>query len=116
MALLTREQILDADDKKTEVVSVPEWGGEVMVSTMSGAERDRIEAGIIGKNGGKNLVNVRAKFVAPCLVDESGKLLFTEKDLQKLGNKSVAALDRVFAVAQRLNRITDEDVEDLAKN
>ena len=38
MALLTRDEILAADDIKTEDVEVPEWGGDVRVSVMS---RDR---------------------------------------------------------------------------
>ncbi|WP_299195759.1 hypothetical protein [uncultured Amphritea sp.] len=116
MALLTRDQILAADDHKTEVVPVPEWGGEVMVGTMSGTARDKLEASVIGKNGGANLTNARAKYLAACVVDEAGNLMFSEKDITKLGSKSVAALDRVFEVAQRLNRITDADLEDLAKN
>lgn len=116
MALLTRDQILAADDHKTEVVPVPEWGGEVAVTTMTGTARDRLEASVIGKNGGQNLTNARAKYLAACLVDDAGKLMFAEKDIVKLGGKSVAALDRVFEAAQRLNRISDEDLEDLAKN
>lgn len=116
MALLTREQILSADDHKTEVVPVPEWGGEVTVTTMSGTARDKLEASVIGKNGGANLTNARAKYLAACVIDDKGELMFSEKDITKLGTKSVAALDRVFEVAQRINRISDADVEDLAKN
>lgn len=116
MALLTREQILSADDHKTEVVNVPEWGGEVTVTTMSGTARDKLEASVIGKNGGSNLTNARAKFISASVIDESGDLMFSEKDIAKLGAKSVAALDRVFEAAQRINRITDADMEDLAKN
>ena len=83
---------------------------------MSGFARDRFEAGITGKNGGMNMQNIRAKLAAATIVDEEGKLLFDENDIIKLGNKSCAALDRVFAAAQRLNLITNSDVEDLAKN
>lgn len=116
MALLTREQILDADDHKTEAVPVPEWGGDVMVATISGHARDRLEASVVGKNGGQNLTNIRAKYVAACLVDEEGELMFSDTDIAKLGKKSAAALDRVFEVAQRINRVSEEDLEDLAKN
>ena len=31
MALLTAEQILEASDRRYEVVDCPEWGGEVRV-------------------------------------------------------------------------------------
>lgn len=116
MSLLTRDQILSVDDNKQETVLVPEWGGEVIVATMSGFARDRLEASVVGSNGGQNLTNVRAKYVAASLVDEKGEMLFSEGDVVKLGKKSAAALDRIFAVAQRLNHITDADVEELAKN
>ncbi|MCP4597796.1 hypothetical protein [Neptuniibacter sp.] len=116
MALLTRDQILSAEDNKTETVPVPEWGGEVIVAAMSGFARDRLEASIVGSQGGSNMVNVRAKFVAASLVDEKGELIFSDSDIQKLGKKSAAALSRVFAVSQRLNHVTDDDVEELAKN
>ena len=116
MTLLTKDQILKQDDLKSEIVSVPEWGGDVRVCTMSGFARDRFEAGITGKNGGMNMQNIRAKLAAATITDEEGKLLFDEGDIIKLGNKSCAALDRVFAAAQRLNLITNDDVEVLAKN
>ena len=116
MAILSKEQILEANDSKTEIVSVPEWGGDVIISTMSGFARDRFEASCLGKSGGTNMVNIRAKLVAATVVDEAGQLMFNEKDIAKLGNKSCAALERVFEAAQKLNAIGDEDVEDLAKN
>ncbi len=116
MALLTKDDILKQDDLKFEVVNVPEWGGEVRVCTMSGFARDRFEAGIMGKNGGLNTQNIRAKLACATVVDDAGNLLFEEKDIIKLGNKSCAALDRVFAAAQRLNMISNVDVEGLAKN
>lgn len=116
MSLLTKDQILQQCDLKSEIVSVPEWGGEVKVCTMSGFARDRFEASITGKNGGMNMQNVRAKLAAATIVDENDNLLFSEDDIAKLGKKSCAALDRVFAAAQRLNLITNDDVEQLAKN
>lgn len=115
MTLLTKEQILNNDDLKSEIVNVPEWGGDVKVCTMSGFARDRFEASIVDKNG-QNLSNIRAKLAACTIVDDSGKLLFNEDDIAKLGDKSCAALDRVFAAAQKLNLISNADVEQLAKN
>lgn len=114
--LLTKDEILNASDKKSVRVSVPEWGGQVTIATMSGFARDRFEASIVGKNGGVNTINIRAKLAAATIVDENGDLLFKEEDVIKLGNKSAAALERVFAASQKLNRITSDDVEQLAKN
>lgn len=114
--MLSKQDILKADDSKAIEVEVPEWGGTVIVGTMSGFARDQFEAAIIGKNGGANMVNIRAKLAASTLQDEKGNLLFSDKDVASLGKKSAAALDRVFEAAQKLNRITEADVEELAKN
>lgn len=119
MPLLTREQILGATDIITELVPVPEWGGEVLVRGLSGAERDRFEASIVdvrGKRRSVNLLNVRARLVALAIVDESGQRVFRAGDVEALGAKSAAALSRVFDAAQRLSGLSDDDVEELEKN
>lgn len=116
MALLTKEQILNADDLETEIIEVPEWGGEVKISVMPGHVRDRYEESCIGKNGGANLKNIRAKMAAFSIVDDEGKPMFTEAEINKLGLRSGIALVRVYDAVQRLNKITDEDIEELAKN
>ena len=117
--MLTREQILDAQDLQTEVVEVPEWGGSVKVQGMTGRERDAFEAEIIdrkGKDFSVNMQNIRAKLVVLSLVNGDGQHVFNDKDVFALGKKSAIALDRVFTVAQELSGISKEDVEELAKN
>lgn len=116
MKILTKDEILQADDIRKEEVEVPEWGGSVWVQTMSGKERDRFEASIISAKGERNLTNLRAKIVALSVIDESGKRLFTFEDALELGKKSARALDRVFSVAQRLSGFTPQDVEEMTKN
>jgi hypothetical protein len=116
---LGREKILGADDLASEDVAVPEWGGVVRVRCMTGAERDRFEESIVDQRGKKTRVdmgNIRAKLVAATVVDEEGARIFSDRDVEALGKKSAAALNRVFEVAQRLSGITDDDVEELAKN
>lgn len=116
---LSRDAILGADDLQYEDLDVPEWGGIVRVRSLSGAERDNYEASMRlqrGKEFIANMANVRAKLVVRCVVDEDGKRLFTDNDAPALGEKSAAALDRVFEVAARLSRLSDEDVDELAGN
>lgn len=115
MAILTAQQILQAEDLVTERVHVPQWGGDVFIRTMCGRERDAFEASTEQSLGG-NIDNVRARLVALCAVDESGKRLFRDSDVLRLGQKSAAALDRLFAVAMRLNGLTPGDMAELTKN
>ena len=114
MAMLTRDQILNASDIKTEVVSVPEWGGDVIVGTMTAGARDNFESQMLDKKTGRK--NARAKLAAATIQDENGDLMFSEKDIEALGKKSGAALDRVFDAALKINRIGPSDMDELAKN
>jgi len=117
--LLTREAILQADDLPRELVEVPEWGGALYVRALTGAERDAFEQSIVetrGKNTRMNLRNIRARLVALTVIDEDGNRLFSDDDVEALGRKSAAALNRVFEVAQRLSGLRPEDVEELAGN
>lgn len=121
MAFLTREQILAAPDEQREIVPVPEWGGEVMVRGLSGRGRDEMEAAVVMQNGRNtrvNHVNLRAKLLVRTVIDpESRQPLFNSNgDVKALGEKSAAALQRVFDVAQRLSGMTASDVEELTKN
>jgi len=117
---LDRAAILAQDDLKYEDVLIPEWGGAwVRVRSMSASERDRFEAGTVQRNGREvttNLENIRARLCIMCLVDENGERLFDETDTYPLGGKAAAALQRVFEVAQRLNGLREEDVNELAVN
>lgn len=123
--VLSREQILAANDLTKELVHVPEWrdsetGVEhVYVRALTGAERDAFEASMVDQRGRSrtmNLRNVRARLCALTICDEEGNRLFSDADVEALGRKSAAALTRVFAVAQRLSGLTQDDVEELAGN
>jgi len=103
MNILSKEAILAADDLPREKVNVPEWGGEVLVRTMSGTDRDAFESSLLEQDG--RMENVRARLVALTLCDAHGDRLFVDSEIAALGRKSARALDRVFSVAQRLNGI-----------
>lgn len=115
--MLTKEQILDAQDITKELVKVPEWGGDIYVCTMTGEERDAFEVSIMDKKTSKvNFANIRAKLCAKTIRDENGHTMFTDKDVDVLGRKSALALDRIYEVAQRLNGIGKKEIDELQKN
>lgn len=121
--LLSRDQILKADDLPTEDVDVPEWGGTVRVRGLTGTERDSYEAAMLNfrTKGRKvdsemDMSEFRVRLVAKAIVDAEGKRLFSDRDVRALGMKSAVALNRIYEVAERLSGLTSEDVEELAKN
>lgn len=118
---LTAAAILAADDLKREWVDVPEWGGGVYVRSMPGLALDQYEQRLMSRRSteGKavkvNLDNARAELVALTACDDKGEALFTLEQVEALSKKSGAALNRVVAVAQRLNGLNQRDLEELAK-
>jgi|CXWL01.1.fsa_nt_gi hypothetical protein len=118
MAVLSKDQILAVDDITRELVPVPEWGGDVFVGIMSGAARDAWEMECAAAKESKRPTpdNFRATLCAHCICDEKGARLFALSDIPALGKKSAVALDRVFEVALRVNKIGAKDREGLEKN
>jgi len=119
MNLLSKTAILSANDLQTEDVEVPEWGGAVRVRSFTGRERDAFESSMVrgdGRDHKVDLTNMRTRLVGLTVIDETGQRLFTDEEVDLLGAKSGAALDRVFAVAQKLNGLSGADVEELSKN
>ncbi|MFD9064182.1 hypothetical protein ACFVZ3_21965 [Kitasatospora purpeofusca] len=117
MALLSKEQIASAPDITYEDVPVPEWGGEVRVRGLSGAEREAWEQSMLvaGPNGTRiqrpGATDNRARLLVRCIVGEDGELLYTEKDIKALNGKSGAVLDRLVDVAKRLSRLGPQQAE-----
>ena len=119
MTLLSKTAILTANDLQTEDIEVPEWGGAVRVRRFTGRERDAFESSMVrgdGRDRKVDLTNMRARLVGLTVIDETDQRLFTDEEVDLLGAKSGAALDRVFAIAQKLNGLSGADVEELSKN
>ncbi len=119
MALLSREQILEADDRKYEVVECPEWGGDVRLRSITGTQRDAYEQSLMQSNGADrkmNLRNARVKLIVLCAVDQGGHSLFSTEDLSALGRKNAAPIDRLFDVCRKLAGMSAEDVDKLTED
>lgn len=114
--LLNKEAILAARDLTTEDVAVPEWGGTVRVRVMSGAARDSLNAKLRDGSGGIDLVGYRTRLLVRCIVNEDGSPTFSEAELDALNTKSSLAIDRIFAVADRINAVQPAAVDAAEKN
>lgn len=114
--ILGKDEIIGKDDLATEVVEVPEWGGEVILRTLTASERDAYEASIFKPGGKSDYQNLRSKLLARCMVDDKGKRLFKDSEVDTLGAKSARVLDRLFDRAQKLNGMGAKDAEEMLKN
>ncbi len=119
-----RAAILAVKDVEPVPIDVPEWklGEPVYVRPMSAGERDRWEGELLDRSEKRKesiqaaTENLRAMFLAKCLCDEDGAILFGPDDIDALAAKNYKPIDRVFEVAQRINGMSDADVEELEKN
>ena len=103
----------------TDVVQVPGLSGGVLVRGMTGVERDAYEAGLFqgkGKNRDINMKNVRAKLVVACACDlETGERIWTDADVESVGRLPARVLNPIFAAAQKLSGISEEEIEEMGK-
>ena len=116
-AFLSKDDILAAQDLKTEEVHVPEWNGTVLIRGLTATERDAYEASMFHKGSDElNLKNARARLLVMTLVDEKGECLFSKDEIKALGRKNGAVLDRLWRKARKLSGLTREDVDELVGN
>lgn len=111
MALLNKQQINQAVDRRWEDVEVPEWGGEVRLMALSAADRGYIEAGSVVANGQNPEIKIeslkvyREKLVGLAMVDENFNRLYSNRDIVngELGAKDGAVIERLAAKVQQLS-------------
>jgi hypothetical protein len=114
-----RDKIIGAADCKREAVTVPEWDCTVYVRNLTAQELDGWQCETYAMNGSDVVVNrrnIRCRLLVRCLVDDTGQRVFADEDADVLGAKSTKVVERLYKVAERLNAVTAQDVEALAKN
>jgi hypothetical protein len=119
MTLLNREKLLTKE--KLDVTKVDLGKGEfVYVRQMTGRERDTFEQSIISfdKDGGvvRKTEDFRSKLAVCTVCDADGELLLKPTDVGLLSQSmSAAKLEEIVNVAQKINKISAEDKEELTK-
>lgn len=119
MAVLSKEDLLAADDVETRVVPVPEWGGDVIVKALTGKQRDEFESSMTRFVEGKpqpNTTNARAKLLVHALIGEDGKRLFDRSDINALGEKNALVLDRLYDIVAEMSGLQDKSEADAEGN
>lgn len=132
MALLNRNQILEAKDIKTKDIEVPEWGGTIRIKQLSAKEYNDITMNMVNirkmaakqlssrKNANENLEdainelaikNQKILLLIKSIVDENMKPLFTEADMELLYQKNANVIDRIIAEIEEFNSVSTEDAK-----
>jgi hypothetical protein len=114
--MLTKKQILDADDILTETVKTPEWGGDVIVRGLNGEERAAFEQSITDDDGKVVLIGAKEKLIVHCVIDKDGERVFSDSDAELLKKKNGAVIQRVYAKCADLSGLSKEESEKISKN
>lgn len=119
--MLTRDGILNKEDRTYETLYIPEWQDDVCLQSLSGEEREKWQKGNMDWTDPQKPKLVSTDFeirlVVLAIVDgDTKERLFNDADIPFLRKKNGAAINRCFAVAQRLSGIGQKEVDDLTKN
>jgi len=107
--LLTRDEILQADDLPVETVEVKEWGGAVLVKGLSLGAMHKLMADARDEEGELDAEAMNLLAVVYGSVDEDEKPLFDADDVPALREKSSAAMLRVTRKFMDLSGIEAEE-------
>jgi hypothetical protein len=111
---MTREQILASTTIQSEAVDVPKWGGTVYLKTLNSAQR--VEFFGLVEPIKDNPTKVGMLLVVHCLFDDQGHRILQPEDADSLlENQSGELMNRLCAIANRLNGIGDGAAEKAEK-
>lgn len=111
-----RSAALNAEDIDTELVTVPEWGGNVYgVKAMTLKEQRAFITSVQNPDKTINRDKYAAQLLIQSIVDpETGEQVFDPADAVALEAKSAAAINRVLSIASRLAGLGGDDQLDEA--
>lgn len=122
MALLSREDVLNAEDIQREIVPVPEWAppkmdkdeAELLVRGLTAQQYIGMGFDLRGDNDTvdpEKMKSMMPMVVAMGVIDEEGKRVFSDKDINVLGEKSFAPVERLSAKILELSGISTKEAE-----
>lgn len=110
--LLTKDQILSANDLATAIVDMTqEWGGEVRIRELS--LKDRIELEDLAAKDPS--ANFTINMIVMTCINDAGHKIFNASDVEALCDKNIEAVMKLFTEIKILSKL-DKSQDDLAKN
>lgn len=128
MAILGREALENHPTAEFVEMEVKEWGGSILLRFLPTSLANRYQAmltGTIDTKAGRIIdpglmTKLLALGVVWSWVNESGELVLTDKDADRLAQEPYAVLDKINAKIRKINGLLEETqktaVEDAKKN
>lgn len=116
--ILSKSDILNANDREYVDMEIPEWNGMIRIYVMSLRERMALE-GLVGVKDSKNDSKPESAsshqekimyLLRICLKDSEGKNLFDKKEISSLLDKDSKVIYRIFEKCIEVNNLGSTDV------
>lgn len=114
---LSIADILGKEDKVSERLDIPEWGGCIYVRVMSAKERSEIEDLFMRiHESKKDTGKFRSELIRRTWVDCNGALMITDEAIAThMMGKNALAIEKIFEKACEVNGFRQKDIEVLKK-
>ena len=112
---LTRDDILAISDVVIEKLEMQDWGGDVYIKTISGADYVALQALKPGQGDDEDPDSLE-KVIVIGTCDEKGTCLFNNDDIPALKNKAFKNLERLSMKILELNGLSTQQAEEAEKN
>lgn len=118
MNINLRDKILNANDEQSELVTVEQWGVELLIKSMTGKAR----AGLMNrclnqKTGVMDMEKLYGLLVIQTSYDPAtGAKVFEETDLEALNDKNGAVMEKIAKVASKLSGLDEGSLDEKVKN
>ena len=111
-----RDRILAADDIGKEMITVPHWGVDLELRTMTAAERSKMLASSVDDNGNMDREELYPRILIATVFDpKSGEAVFDGNDVAALANKSASAVEFVAQKSMALSGLAGDAVDEAGK-
>ena len=109
-----------AKQRRFESIPLP-WDSSrgIRLRSLTAKEHSKFEASALTRKGGiatDRLVEMKRRLLALTLVDDDGNLILSESDIAAMEDTDGGLINWAYGEACRHCRITESEVEDLAKN
>ena len=101
--------------KHRKKVTLPD--GDLYIKALTAMEQEEFESAMLDEKGkAKTDVSLKAIMVIMSAEDEAGNKVFAMDELKTLSERHAADINKMFNEAQKLNNISDADIDELTKN
>ena len=117
-SLIDKDALLGAAKRRFAVMPI-DGLGNVRIRSLTELERSRLEASVRDKKGNLSsakMLDLKCRLIVLCVVDEQGNQLFTNSDIERLGQQDSRITNALAEAIQTHCGWSERDLEAIEKN